>query len=165
MTRAGAFETIVGLVVIGVAIVFSFYAFGVNDSGAAGDRYRLDAVFGRVDGISEGADVKIAGVKIGTVTDNLLDLDTYEATLVMAINRKVQVPEDSIAKIASDGFLGGAHVAIEPGASEEYLREGEKITITRGSVDILNLAVQAFTNPPAGGGNAPEPEDDPLGDF
>jgi phospholipid/cholesterol/gamma-HCH transport system substrate-binding protein len=85
------------------------------------------------------------------------------------MKRGVPVPDDSVAKIVSDGFLGGAHVAIEPGASEDYLQEGDKITITRGSVDLLNLAVQAFTNQSGGGqsgagGNDNEAED-PLGDF
>ncbi|MEZ5914055.1 MAG: hypothetical protein R3C42_00310 [Parvularculaceae bacterium] len=44
-------------------------------------------------------------------------------------------------------MLGGAHVAIEPGASDIMLAEGETIAITQGSVDLLGLAVQAFTNP------------------
>lgn len=167
MTRAGAFETIVGLVVIAVAAVFLWYATGVSSGGETGGKYRLDAVFGSVNGISIGSDVRIAGVQVGEVSANRLDTDTYEATLQLAINQGVPVPDDSVAKIVSDGFLGGAHVAIEPGASEEYLREGDKITITRGSVDILNLAVQAFTNQSSGqsGGGAAQPEEDPLGDF
>lgn len=168
MTRAGAFETIVGLIVIAVAGVFLWYAYGVHGGNEAGGKYRLDAVFGSVNGINVGAEVRIAGVQVGEVTDNRLDTDTYEATLQMAINEGVPVPDDSVAKIVSDGFLGGAHVSIEPGASEEYLAEGDRITITRGSVDLLNMAVQAFTNQSSGGGagNAQsKQEEDPLGDF
>ena len=163
MSRAGAFETLVGLIVIAVAAAFLWYAAGVSGDRGRGAEYSLEAVFGRVDGISVGADVKIAGIEVGEVTANTLDPDTYEATLEMRIAKNVLVPDDSVAKIVSDGFLGGAHVSIEPCASEEYLAEGERITITRGSVDLLNLAVQAFTNQQSGGDK--EKEDDPLGDF
>jgi phospholipid/cholesterol/gamma-HCH transport system substrate-binding protein len=85
----------------------------------------------------------------------------------MTIDRNIPIPEDSIAKISSDGVLGGAYVAIEPGASEDMLREGDKITITRGSVDLLNLAVQAFTSQTSNNksGNSDNSEPDPLGDM
>ncbi len=165
MSRAGAFETIVGLIVIGVAAAFLWYAAGVSgDRGRVAD-YKVDAIFGRVDGLSIGADVKIAGIPVGEVSASMLDPATYEATVSMRIARHVQIPDDSVAKIVSDGFLGGAHVSIEPGASEDYLREGDRITITRGSVDLLNLAVQAFTNNQGGGNNTDAAEEDPLGDF
>ncbi len=164
MSRAGAFETIVGLIVIAVAVAFLWYAAGVSGDRARVADYQLDAVFGRVDGLSVGADVKIAGISVGEVSGSVLDPATYEATVSMSINRDVQVPDDSVAKIVSDGFLGGAHVSIEPGASEEYFQEGDRITITRGSVDLLNLAVQAFTNQ-QGGKSDDASEDDPLGEF
>lgn len=165
MSRAGAFETIVGLAVIAVAAVFLWYAAGVSgDRGRVAD-YQLGAVFGRVDGLSVGADVKIAGIRVGEVSASALDPETYEASVAMRIARDVQVPDDSVAKIVSDGFLGGAHISIEPGASEDYLREGDRITITRGSVDLLNLAVQAFTNQQSGGGSGTAPAQDPLGEF
>ncbi len=165
MSRAGAFETIVGLIVIAVAALFLWYAAGVSgDRGRVAD-YQLDAIFGRVDGLSVGADVKIAGISVGEVSASALDPATYEATVAMRINHNVQVPDDSVAKIVSDGFLGGAHISIEPGASEDYLREGDTITITRGSVDLLNLAVQAFTNQQRSGASNDAPAEDPLGEF
>ena len=165
MQKAGAFETVVGFVVIAVAAVFLWYAYGVSGGNAGKSKYQLEAVFGRVDGVSIGSEVRIAGLQIGEVSGNRLDTETYEATLELSIDRDVAVPDDSVAKIVADGLLGGAHVAIEPGASEEYLVEGDRITITRGSVDLLNLAVQAFTNQAGGGSNADASEEDPLGDF
>lgn len=168
MTRAGAFETVVGLIVIVVAAVFLFYAYGVSGKTIGGDQYRLGAVFGRVDGITVGSEVRIAGVKVGAVSANRLNLQTYEADLQLVIQKNIPIPEDSVAKIVSDGLLGGAHVAIEPGASDEMLREGDRITITQGSVDLLGLAVQAFTNQSGKSGNdghnSAETGLDPLGD-
>lgn len=168
MSRAGIFETIVGLIVIGVAAAFMVYAYDVSGKALGRDTYVLNAVFGRIDGVTEGAEVRIAGVKVGTVADNVLNQQTYEANVRLLIASNILVPEDSVAKIVSDGVLGGAHVAIEPGASEVMLEEGEAITITQGSVDLLGLAMQAFTA--QGGGkksdsDSDQTELDPLGDL
>lgn len=166
MSRAGFFETIVGAIVIAVAAAFLAYAYGASGQGIGRDQYRLEAVFGRVDGVTIGSEVRIAGVKIGSVSANTLDMRTYEANLELAIDGGVAIPEDSIAKVVSDGLLGGAHISIEPGAAEEMLREGEKITITQGSVDLLGLAVQAFTSQGSGDSGDSDPvEADPLGDL
>ena len=170
MTRAGAFETILGFIVIAVAAVFMFYAYGVSGKSIGGDKYRVGAVFGRVDGITVGSEVRIAGVKVGAVAANSLNLETYEADLQLVIDRTIPIPEDSVAKIVTDGLIGGAHVAIEPGASDAMLQEGEKITITQGSVDLLGLAVQAFTSQPGkgsdgDGGDSDRNGLDPLGEL
>jgi len=171
MSRAGIFETAIGVVVVAVAALFLVYAYNISGRDLARGAYSLTAVFGRVDGVNTGAEVRIAGVKVGTVAGSELDTKTYEAKVQLSIAAGVPVPEDSVAKIVSDGVLGGAHVAIEPGASEENLRDGETIAITQGSVDLLGLAVQAFTsNATSGAGNSTAEENtqtelDPLGDL
>lgn len=170
MNRAGIFETIIGLAVVIVAALFMVYAYGVSGKNLGRDHYSLEAVFGRVDGVNVGSDVRIAGVKVGSVSASYLNRDTYEANVQLIIDNGVPVPDDSVAKVVSDGLLGGAHIAIEPGASEEFLREGDKITITQGSVDLLGLAVQAFTSQSGGKGdnneeNTGQTELEPLGDF
>lgn len=176
MTRAGFFETVIGVLVVALAAAFLTYAYSVSGRDLERGAYELSAVFGKVDGISTGSEVRMAGVKVGTVRDADLDTKTYEARLKMAIAADVPVPEDSVAKIVSDGVLGGAHVSIEPGAAEEMLVAGDVITITRGSVDLLGLAVQAFTSNVSGDASGPNQDDaakeengqtelDPLGDF
>ncbi|MEM9495528.1 MAG: MlaD family protein [Pseudomonadota bacterium] len=161
MTRAGFFETLVGVFVVVVAIMFMVYAYGVSGANVGRDAYSVDAIFGRVDGVTLGSEVRIAGMKVGAVSGHTLDQKTYEARLKLSIASDIKVPEDSVAKIVSDGVLGGAHVAIEPGASDVMLIDGEAITITQGSVDLLGLAVQAFTNQ---SGKSSESAD-PLGDL
>jgi phospholipid/cholesterol/gamma-HCH transport system substrate-binding protein len=153
--KAGAFETIVGAFVILVASAFLLYAYQASGRSARGS-YELAAVFGRIDGISVGSEVRIAGVKVGAVSANNLDPATYEARVKMQIDKQVKVPDDSLAKIVSDGLLGGAFISIEPGASEAMLSEGANITRTQGSVDLLGLAVEAFT---AGAGKNGKKED------
>lgn len=172
MSRAGLFETLVGALVIAIAAAFLAYAYGVSGKSVGRDQYRIGAVFGRIDGVTVGSEVRIAGVKIGSVAANGLDPRTYEANVELAIDGKVSIPEDSVAKVVSDGLLGGAHISIEPGSAEEMLRAGDRITITQGSVDLLGLAVRAFTSQASGGENQasggekkPETAEDPLGEF
>jgi phospholipid/cholesterol/gamma-HCH transport system substrate-binding protein len=168
MNRSAVFETLVGVLVIVVAVAFMVYAYGVSGRDSVRDSYHLDAVFGRIDGITIGSEVRIAGMKIGSVSAHQLNFKTYEADLQLLIQNNVLIPDDSVAKIVSDGLLGGAHVSIEPGASEEMLREGDKITITQGSVDLLGIAVQAFTSQASKGshdGGDGKAERDPLGEF
>ena len=153
------------LFVAGAFLYYAFLASGRSDIAGA---YPLHAVFGRIDGVTPGADVRVSGVKVGAVTASALDPDTYEARVTFSVASNVGVPEDSIAKIVSDGILGGAHVAIEPGGSDVMLKAGETITITQGSVDLLGLAVQAFSNNAQSSGSAAAPPaatNDPLGEL
>jgi len=150
MNRAGIFETFVGLIVVFVAAAFLFYSYNVSGRNLTAGTYELNAVFGRVDGVAVGSEVRVSGVKIGSVSTNTLDPTTYEAKVSFVIDGQVPLPEDSIAKIVADGLLGGAYVSIEPGASDFMLSAGDTITLTQGSVDLLGLAVQSFTGPSAG---------------
>lgn len=154
MNRSGVFETLVGAGVIAAAAGFLVYAYGAAGRSVGKSSYDIEAIFGRIDGVAVGAEVKIAGVKIGTVKSLALDPLTYEARLALAIERGVDIPDDSVAKVASEGLLGGAHISIEPGASEDMLAAGDQLILTQGSVDLLGLAVQSFTNRPAGDGGA-----------
>ncbi len=131
-------ETILGAAVAAVAV--GFFAFAVaqagQTSGAGG--YELRASFQRVDGVGVGTDVRISGVKVGVVRSVTLDPNTYNAMLTLALDIGVQVPDDSTARIASDGLLGGAHVSIEP-AGLDPLPPGAEIPNTQGAIDLLTL--------------------------
>jgi phospholipid/cholesterol/gamma-HCH transport system substrate-binding protein len=145
MAKGSVFETIVGVGVIGVAAGFLYYAYGVSGRGDTARTYPVDAVFGRIDGVTVGSEVRIAGVKVGAVTQSALDPETYEARVTLSVASNVRLPDDTAAKIVSDGVLGGAHVALEPGGSDVMLAAGDTISITQGSVDLLGLAMQAFS--------------------
>lgn len=131
-------ETILGAVVALVAI--GFFAFAAAQGGQSGGRggYDLTARFQRVDGISVGSDVRVSGVKVGVVKAMELDPETYMARLTMTIDPAVQVLDESTARVAADGLLGGAYVAIEP-AGMSPLAAGAEIPNTQGAVDLLTL--------------------------
>lgn len=168
MAKGQIFESLVGVGVLAVATGFLVYAYQTSGRAMTARTYPLNAVFGRIDGVTPGSEVRIAGVKVGAVGASTLDPRTFEAHVSLNLARDVEVPEDSVAKVVSDGLLGGAHIAIEPGGSEVMLAAGDTIAITQGSVDLLGLAMQAFAGgeKPASEAapSAPPVAADPLGD-
>lgn len=131
-------ETLMGGVVLVVAAAFLFFAYQT-----AGMRnvegYEVKANFDRVDGLLEGSDVRMSGIKIGTVTHQTLDPKTYLAVVTMSIDRKVKLPLDSSAQVASDGLLGDKYLTLIAGAEEDMIKPGGRIEHTQGSVDIVSL--------------------------
>lgn len=138
-------ETILGAVVLVVAFGFLYYATTQTNDAGSGNAYSLTAKFDRVDGVSTGSDVRMSGIKIGTVTDQVLDPDTYSAVITMSVDNSIQVPDDSSVKISSDGLLGGAYLNIEPGGSPVMLADGEEVLYSQGAVDLFGLIGQAIT--------------------
>lgn len=139
-----AAETVIGAVVLVVAGAFFVYAAKTADVNTGGS-YELVAKFRKADGLSVGGDVRVSGVKVGAVRDLGLEAKTYEARVVMALRNGVTIPDDSAATIQTDGLLGGAHIAIQPGGSDFMLEPGEEFQITQGSVNILDLVGKAIT--------------------
>lgn len=138
-----AAETILGAIVAFVAIGFLVFAVTRAGAGEAAGGYPLTARFNRVDGVSVGADVRLSGVKVGTVSAVGIDKTTYLAKLTLSVDPTVKLPDDSSARVASDGLLGGAYVALEPGGSAEMLASGGEIANTTGTVDLLSLLAAA----------------------
>lgn len=144
-------ETILGAVVAAVAV--GFFAFAAAQAGQTGGSggYDLTARFQRVDGIAVGSDVRISGVKVGVVRAVALDPATYMAQLTLRIDNGIDVLDESTARVATDGLLGGAYIAIEP-AGMDALAAGSEIPNTQGSVDLLTLFAAMA------GGDQSEPE-------
>lgn len=131
-------ETIIGALVLVVAAVFVFYAFGKSDrSGPAG--YEVVGHFDRIDGLKRGADVTLSGVKVGTVTGFDLDRKTYQAVVRMMISSNVALPLDTNVKIVSESLLGGMVVILEPGGDKQMIAPGGEIERTQGAVPLSEL--------------------------
>lgn len=132
------FEVIVGTFVLACAIYFFFFSFG-KSAISTSSTYQILANFDNVDGIESGSDIKIAGVKVGTVSSGTINTKTYQALLKLNINQDIKLPKDSSAKIISSGLLGGKYIAIEIGADEELLKSGEYIKFTQSGVNFEEL--------------------------
>jgi len=141
--QSEAFETFVGAVVVAICLGFLVYVYTGTEAGAV-NGYELKARFGRVDGVTAGSDVRMAGIKIGTVGTLNLDPETYVAIVHMNIRSDVQIPDDSSVKITSESLLGGNYLSIEPGGSYDYLADGGEIAYTQGAVDVMSLISQAI---------------------
>lgn len=140
--RESVFETIVGLFVVAAAGAFLWFAIARGgEASTGGDRYDVLARFNNVSGISRGSDVRIAGVKKGVVKSVDFDGDRFEAVLMLALDGDVELPDDSDARVSTDGLLGGAFIAVEPGGGFDVIAQdgSGEIVYTRGSVDLLTL--------------------------
>ena len=136
-------EVIIGAVVIAVAlgfVVFLYQSTGISVSNSR--HYELKADFRSADGIHVGTDVRLAGVKVGTVSDLSLNIETYRAEAELAIENEVDIPEDSALTVSSEGLLGGNFIEIIPGASFEYMQPGDEFLDTQGSVSLISLLLK-----------------------
>jgi len=133
-----------GVAVIAVAAAFLIYSLSVGGVGKTRGAYDVTARFGEAGSLAPGATVSVAGVKVGTVSQISLDPKTYMAVARLSLDPTVKLPSDSTAKITTDGLLGGAHVAIAPGAAPDNLRPGGEIENTQGAVDLFGLIGQVM---------------------
>ena len=141
--KSNTFEAIVGAFVIIISVVFLFFGFSTMKIQNS-DNYNVSALFNRIDGIKIGSDIRMSGIKVGTVVSQELDNSSFEAKVLMSIDSKILIPDDSSAKITSDGLLGGNYISIEPGGSDIYLLNNEEIFFTQGSVDLIGLVGEAL---------------------
>ncbi len=132
------FEIIVGTFVLICAIVFFFTSFNKSQSKTVSG-YNLIAKFDNADGINNGSDVKISGVKIGTVESQFLDTKNFKASLILNIPNHIKLSSDSSIKISSEGLLGSKYLSISPGGDEEFLKDGDEIIFTQSSVNFEDL--------------------------
>jgi len=135
-------EVALGAVVLAAALGFGVYAVQSTGAGLGAQTYDLSASFRSIEGVSVGTDVRLAGVKVGTVSQIALNPQTYRADTVVTLQETVQIPDDSAIIIASEGLLGGNYVEISPGGSPFYFAPGEEILDTQGSVSLLTLLLR-----------------------
>ncbi len=131
-------ETLMGAVVLGVAAVFMVFAY--QGSGMRVENgYVVTAKFTNASGIALGSDVRIGGIKVGTVSNLALDPESYDAVLSIQIRSATKLPKDSSASIVSSGLLGEKYIQLTPGGDEKMLAAGDKIEFTQSSVNLEEL--------------------------
>ena len=157
--RENIAEALIGLLVVVLAVWFVLFAWGRTGGGEKAGAVRVTALFPNASGVSVGTDVRVAGLKIGSVSDQKLDPQSYQVAVTLALDPAVKLPADSSAAITSEGLLGGTYIALTPGGAEAKLKGGDTITDTQGAMDLMALIGQ-FINKPAApaagdGGAAP----------
>lgn len=131
-------ESLIGAIVLVVAGWFLSFAYERTEKTNVGG-YELIAKFDRVDGLNIGSDVRLAGIKVGTVISQELDPETYEAVVRLVISDKVKLPIDTAAAITSEGLLGGNYMSILPGGMEDMLQDGDEFEETQDAIDLIGM--------------------------
>jgi len=125
-------------VVLVVAALFLFFAYTRTQTRTV-TGYDVSARFDRVDGLRTGGDVRISGIKVGTVTSQSLDPQTFLAVVHLTLDPSIKLPVDTIATITSTGLLGENYLALVPGNDEEYIKPGGTIDHTEPAINIFSL--------------------------
>ena len=149
-------EILVGLFVALGALAMVFLALkaaNLASFSSGGDTYRIEARFDNIGGLKVRAPVRSAGVNVGRVTSIVLDAKTYQGVVTMELNRGVDFPKDSSAKILTAGLLGDQYIGIEPGADDKNLAAGDVIRQTQSAVVLENLIGQFLFNKAAEAGD------------
>jgi phospholipid/cholesterol/gamma-HCH transport system substrate-binding protein len=150
-------EVAVGALVVAVAVGFLVYAGQATGFSRAPDSYTLRASFRSVEGIRVGTDVRLAGVKVGSVQALTLNPATFYADAVVSIRQGIDLPDDSAIVISSEGLLGGNFVELIPGGSPFNLEPGGEIEDTQGSVSLTTLLMRFVGGDGDRSGSSPAP--------
>lgn len=134
-------EIATGGAVLAAAIGFFFYASGPGTTSTAG-AYELTAAFRSAEGIGVGTEVRLGGVRIGAVTDMVLNPQTFLAETTFSVDGDIILPDDSAISIASESLLGGSFVEVIPGGSPFNLEPGGEILDTQSSVSLITLLLR-----------------------
>lgn len=133
-------EASVGLFMVAGLAALGFLAIQLGDFDWLGsDRYRLEARFVSSSGLKPGAFVEVGGVRVGKVKGIHLDPESYESVVGIELDPAVELQEDSIASIRTEGIIGDKFVKITPGGSDLILAPGDVILETESSISLEEL--------------------------
>lgn len=155
--RGNIIETVMGAVVLVVAAVFLYFAYTTTHVQQSSG-YQLTAQFDRIDGIRDGSDVRISGVKVGSVASVVVDPKTFLADVRMTVNPEYRMPDDTVAEVLSNGLLGDKYMALVPGGSDKTIPPGGRIQYTQSPVNLENLIGQMMFSQPGGAKKPPGAE-------
>ena len=123
-------ETLLGAIVLFIALFFLIFAYSTVDLQTV-EGYKVTTRFFKVGGLKNGADVKISGIKVGSVTHQYLDKEDFIAVVEMSIQDNIRLPVDTTAVIVGDGLLGNKYVKLEPGQAQDHIADGGELQKTQ----------------------------------
>lgn len=135
--RRSLVETLIGAVVLAVAGFFLYFTYTTSYQRVEG--YEVTAKFNSVAGLTLGSDVRMSGIKVGSVVGASLDPNSYLAILRLRIEKSIKLPVDTTAKITSDTLLGSNYVSLEPGAEDKLIPDNGEIEVTQDPINVVDL--------------------------
>ena len=131
-------EALIGAAVLIVAVWFVMVTYKTAEFGTV-EGYTLTARFDKVNGLQVGNDVRIAGIRVGTVTSQEVDIETFQAVIRFSVDPRIKLSADTAASIRSENLLGGSYLSLQPGGDDELLEDGGEIEFTQGAIDVIDL--------------------------
>ena len=136
--RYSPIEIVMGAMVLIVAISFLILGMqSINNNQKEG--YNIFLIFGSTSGLKNGDDVKISGINVGKITKLDLDVEDYNAKVMVKLFNNIKIPDDSSARITSSSLLGGNYLDIVPGSSETFLSPNDIIYDTSDPVSFTDM--------------------------
>ncbi len=119
--------------------------------------YEVTARFRNIGGLKVRSPIKMAGVRIGRVSRIDFDNKTYEAIVIMNIERQYdKIPTDTSAIILTAGLLGEQYIGLEAGGETEFLVKNSELnpSLTQSAVVLEQLIGKFLYNSASGSGSA-----------
>ncbi len=123
-------ETVLGFFVLAFTFLFLFFACSKIDTKTVAG-YTVVANFSKIGGLEHGADVRIAGLKVGSVLKTKLNQEDYTVDVYLDIHSDVLLPIDTIAAISDSGIMGEKYIRLEPGKARAFLNDKDRIKQTK----------------------------------
>lgn len=153
MRQSPAVELTVGVFVAAGLIALFILAIKVSNLSLINkeNTYSVTAKFQNIGTLKVRSAVTLSGVTIGRIASIKIDPQTYEAEVIIRVNSQYDyLPDDTAASIYTAGLLGEQYVALEPGGSDTYLKEGSVITLTQSALVLEKLIGQFIYSKAAG---------------
>ena len=132
-------EFLVGCFVLAGLVAVLYLAIQVGSAGFfSRDSYELEARFSSAAGVNPGSRVEIAGVRVGTVKDIVLN-EAFYAIVTLELPKSLQLDDDTIASVKTAGLNGDRFIELSPGGSGFALEPGDLIVDTEAAMDIEGL--------------------------
>jgi phospholipid/cholesterol/gamma-HCH transport system substrate-binding protein len=146
MSKIRQLEILVGAFMAAGLVALFFLAMNVSNLGTvnSGDSYKVLARFDNIGGLKVKSPVTMAGVEVGRVIDIYYDTKDFRAVAVLGIYSHFdRIPDDTFAKILTAGLLGEQYVGLDPGGSEQVLKDGSEIALTQSAL-VLEEVIGQF---------------------
>jgi phospholipid/cholesterol/gamma-HCH transport system substrate-binding protein len=146
MGKTRQLEILVGAFMAAGFLALFFLAMQVSNLGTVhtGESYKVYARFDNIGGLKVKAPVTMAGVEVGRVLDIYYDAEDFRAVAVLGIYEQFNgIPDDTFAKILTAGLLGEQYVGLDPGGSEDNLKDGSEIAVTQSAL-VLEEVIGQF---------------------
>ena len=138
MEKERIFETMIGLFVVIVAIFFFNYVY-TKSGWKKEDGYVLTANFDKADGLSEGVDVRVSGIRVGKILETSINPENFMAVVKFYVYNNIKLPSDTSATVQSESLFGPRYMALLPGGADDNLSNGDVIENTSGAVNLESL--------------------------